>query len=151
MAALILPASANDQPAGQDQNNPQADGSAGSASDASKLYRVDRPKNWRFRTPELILPPPRLPKLDRDDGIYLYDIEFVGGNFEYSSRDFSYRRSYRRYDIDSIYDDIKKGLPRAHANKEVIVYRRARSQGYAVLPFFTVQWSACPRPVPVPR
>ncbi|MFR8853637.1 MAG: PepSY domain-containing protein [Oscillospiraceae bacterium] len=95
-------ASANDHLPARSNNSSQADGSAGSASDASNYIGVDKAKELALQDAGVILPPPRLPgQADRDDGIY--DIEFVSGNFESPTR-FQLQTGYRDKDIDSIYD-----------------------------------------------
>lgn len=43
-------------------------------------------------------------KLDRDDGIYVYDIEFISGDFEYSFEIHAVNGTILERDIESIYD-----------------------------------------------
>ena len=100
-------ASANDQPAGQDQNNSsQTGGNAGSASDASNYIGVDKAKELALQNAGIDSSAATFTKakLDRDDGMYLYDIEFVSGDFEYSYEISATDGVIIDKDIDSIYD-----------------------------------------------
>lgn len=85
---------------------PQADGSAGSASDASNYIGVDKAKKLALQDAGIDSSAATFTKakLDRDDGIYLYDIEFVSGNFEYSYEISATDGVIVDKDIDSIYD-----------------------------------------------